>query len=133
MSVRRDCRNKPRRQSPPGASKARPARAAASSKRVASNSDARALKHARAQADAAIAKSNVADARLRDAIDILPQGVVFLDPEGRYILWNRQYAEIYKGSADRFQVGRKLEETLRVGVARRQLPRRDRTRGRVDR
>jgi PAS domain-containing protein len=126
VSVRRDCRNKPRRQGSPGPSKVRPARTAVPSKRVVSSSDARALKQARAQADAAIAKSNVADARLRDAIDILPQGVVFLDPEERYILWNKQYAEIYRGSADQFRIGRKLEDTLRVGVAR-QLPRRDRT------
>ena len=93
MSVRRDCRNKPRKQGSPGASKVRPARTTMPSKRVAPDSDARALKQARALADAAIAKSNVADARLRDAIDILPQGVVFLDPEERYILLNKQYAE----------------------------------------
>ena len=122
MSVRRDCRNKPRRQGSPGPSKVRPARSAVPSKRVVSSSDARALKQARAQADAAIAKSNVADARLRDAIDILPQGVVFLDPDERYILWNKQYAEIYKGSADQFRIGRKLEDTLRVGVARGNYP-----------
>ncbi len=121
MSVHRDCRNKPRRQGSPGAAKVRPARAAVP-KRAVSSRDARALKQARAQADAAIAKSNAADARLRDAIDILPQGVVFLDPEERYILWNKQYAEIYKGSADQFQVGRKFEDTLRVGVARGNYP-----------
>ena len=84
--------------------------------------DSRALVDARAEAEAAIAKSHAADTRLRDAIDILPQGVVFLDAEGRYILWNQQYADIYKGSADLFKVGRRLEETLRIGVERGNYP-----------
>ncbi|MEO6153245.1 MAG: hypothetical protein ABIT09_08815 [Croceibacterium sp.] len=32
----------------------------------------------------------LAEQRLRAAIDVLPEGVVFQDPEGRYILWNQQ-------------------------------------------
>jgi diguanylate cyclase (GGDEF)-like protein/PAS domain S-box-containing protein len=63
-----------------------------------------------------------ANARLRDAIDILPQGIVFLDPEGRYILWNQQYAEIYKRSSDLFKPGAKLADTLRTGGARGDYP-----------
>ena len=65
----------------------------------------------RAQAEAAIAEARRAHARLRDPIDILPQGIVFLDAEGRYILWNRQYADIYRGSADLFEPGARLEDT----------------------
>jgi diguanylate cyclase (GGDEF)-like protein/PAS domain S-box-containing protein len=63
-----------------------------------------------------------ANARLRDAIDILPHGLVFLDAEGRYILWNQQYADIYKRSADLFKPGVRLEDTLRVGVERGDYP-----------
>jgi diguanylate cyclase (GGDEF)-like protein/PAS domain S-box-containing protein len=63
-----------------------------------------------------------ADARLREAIDILPEGIVFLDPDGRYILWNQQYAEIYNRSADLFHPGAKLEDTLRIGIARGDYP-----------
>jgi diguanylate cyclase (GGDEF)-like protein/PAS domain S-box-containing protein len=63
-----------------------------------------------------------AHARLRDAIDILPHGLVFLDHDGRYILWNQQYADIYKRSADLFQPGVRLEDTLRIGVARGDYP-----------
>ena len=81
-----------------------------------------AIDRARAEADAAVAEARLAHARLREAIDILPQGVVFLDAEGRYILWNRQYAEIYKRSADLFRPGARLEDTLRVGVARGDYP-----------
>jgi signal transduction histidine kinase/ActR/RegA family two-component response regulator len=63
-----------------------------------------------------------AERRLREAIDVLPEGIVFLDAEGRYILWNRRYAEIYHRSADLFEPGRRLEETLRIGVARGDYP-----------
>jgi diguanylate cyclase (GGDEF)-like protein/PAS domain S-box-containing protein len=81
-----------------------------------------ALDAARAEADAAIMQARQAHARLRDAIDILPQGIVFLDAEGRYILWNKQYADIYRRSADLFRAGARLEDTLRVGVARGDYP-----------
>ena len=66
--------------------------------------------------------AQAAERRLREAIDILPEGIVFLDSEGRYILWNQQYADIYKRSADLFEVGVKLEDTLRIGVARGDYP-----------
>ena len=77
-----------------------------------------ALETARNAVDAA----RTANARLRDAIEILPQGIVFLDSEGRYVLWNEQYAEIYRRSADLFKVGVRLEDTLRVGVNRGDYP-----------
>ncbi len=80
------------------------------------------LKSARAVADAAVATAAAAHERLREALEILPQGIVFLDDEGRYILWNQKYADIYKRSADLFKVGTKLEDTLRVGVARGDYP-----------
>ena len=76
----------------------------------------------RAEAEAAIAEARKSHERLREAIDILPQGIVFLDAEGRYILWNKKYAEIYKRSADLFEPGARLEDTLRIGVARGDYP-----------
>ncbi len=69
-----------------------------------------------------VRNAQAAERRLREAIDILPEGIVFLDREGRYILWNQQYADIYKRSADLFEVGIKLEDTLRIGVARGDYP-----------
>ena len=80
------------------------------------------LKSARAKASAAMATADAAHQRLREALEILPQGIVFLDAEGRYILWNQKYADIYKRSADLFKVGARLEDTLRVGVARGDYP-----------
>jgi diguanylate cyclase (GGDEF)-like protein/PAS domain S-box-containing protein len=76
----------------------------------------------RAEAEAAIADARKAHERLRQAIDILPQGIVFLDADGRYVLWNKKYAEIYSKSADLFEQGARLEDTLRVGVARGDYP-----------
>ncbi len=63
-----------------------------------------------------------AEARLRAALDALPEGVVFLDAEGRYVLWNQRYAEIYHRSADLFAPGARLVDTLRVGVERGDYP-----------
>lgn len=76
----------------------------------------------RAEAEAAIADARKSHERLREAIDLLPQGIVFLDAEGRYILWNKKYAEIYSRSSDLFEHGARLEDTIRIGVARGDYP-----------
>src|ERR1044072_5379968 len=76
----------------------------------------------RAEAEAAIADARKSHGRLREAIDLLPQGIVFLDAEGRYILWNKKYAEIYNRSSDLFKPGARLQDTIRVGVARGDYP-----------
>ena len=76
----------------------------------------------RGRAEAAIAEARKSHERLRQAIEILPQGIVFLDAEGRYVLWNKQYAEIYSKTADLFEEGARLEDTLRIGVARGDYP-----------
>jgi diguanylate cyclase (GGDEF)-like protein/PAS domain S-box-containing protein len=76
----------------------------------------------RAEAEAAIVEARKSHERLREAIDILPQGIVFLDPEGRYILWNKKYSEIYSRSADLFRSGARLQDTIRIGVERGDYP-----------
>src|ERR1700752_548008 len=58
-----------------------------------------------AEIDAALAEARKSHERLREAIDILPQGVVFLDAEGRYILWNKKYSEMYSRTSDLFRPG----------------------------
>jgi diguanylate cyclase (GGDEF)-like protein/PAS domain S-box-containing protein len=70
----------------------------------------------------ALAAAEASHRRLREAIEILPQGIVFLDPDGRYILWNQKYSDIYKRSADLFKEGVRLEDTLRIGVERGDYP-----------
>src|SRR5258707_11283903 len=76
----------------------------------------------RAEAEVAIAGARKSHERLREAIDILPQGIVFLDAEGRYILWNKKYAEIYNRSSDLFKPGARMEDTIRIGVERGDYP-----------
>ncbi|MBN8980062.1 MAG: EAL domain-containing protein [Rhizobiales bacterium] len=76
----------------------------------------------RAEVEAALAEAQKSDERLREAIDILPQGIVFLDAEGRYILCNKKYSEIYHKSADLFRPGAYLKDTLRIGVERGDYP-----------
>ncbi|WP_242526063.1 MULTISPECIES: putative bifunctional diguanylate cyclase/phosphodiesterase [Sphingomonadaceae] len=71
---------------------------------------------------AALSAASRAERLLRDAIEAMPQGIVILDEEDRYILWNRRYAEIYCRSADLLQPGAKLGDTLRIGVARGDYP-----------
>ncbi|MFL9500697.1 putative bifunctional diguanylate cyclase/phosphodiesterase [Rhodopseudomonas palustris] len=71
---------------------------------------------------AALEEARRSHARLREAIDILPQGIVFLDADGRYILWNKRYAEIYKASADQFEPGARIQDTMRIGIARGDYP-----------
>jgi signal transduction histidine kinase/ActR/RegA family two-component response regulator len=62
-----------------------------------------------------------AEARLREVIDLLPEGVVFLDQEGRYVLWNQRYAELYR-SADLMAPGARMIDTLTAGLARGDYP-----------
>src|SRR5450631_4568569 len=76
----------------------------------------------RAEAEAAVAQARKSHERLREAIDILPQGIVFLDPDGRYILWNKKYSEIYSRSSDLFKPGARLQDTIRIGVERGDYP-----------
>src|SRR6476619_3963735 len=76
----------------------------------------------RAEVEAAVADARRSHERLREAIDILPQGIVFLDPEGRYILWNKKYSEIYNRSSDLFAPGARLQDTIRIGVERGDYP-----------
>ncbi len=76
----------------------------------------------RAEAESAVAQARKSHERLRQAIDILPQGVVFLDADGRYVLWNKKYSEIYRRSSDLFQPGARLQDTIRVGVERGDYP-----------
>jgi PAS domain-containing protein len=81
---------------------------------------------AQLQPDLALAtaqdKARRAETRLREALDALPEGIVFLDRDGRYVSWNKKYAEIYHRSADLFREGVKLADTLRIGVGRGDYP-----------
>lgn len=76
----------------------------------------------RAELTAARARAAVAEARLGAVLEALPEGVVLLDDQGRYVLWNEAYAKVYHRSADLFEVGGKLVDVLKVGIARGDYP-----------
>ncbi|MCB2074315.1 MAG: EAL domain-containing protein [Novosphingobium sp.] len=70
----------------------------------------------------ALEAADLAERRLREAIDALPEGIVFLDADGRYVLWNEKYAEIYAKSADLLEPGARLADTLKIGIERGDYP-----------
>jgi diguanylate cyclase (GGDEF)-like protein/PAS domain S-box-containing protein len=57
-------------------------------------------------------------ARLLDAFKVVPEGLVLLDAEGRYVLFNNKYLELYDTVADRITVGASFAACLRAGVER---------------
>lgn len=60
--------------------------------------------------------------RLKEAIEILPEGIVILDAENRYVAWNKRYAQIYHRAIDTIGVGHSLEEAIRIGIERQMYP-----------
>lgn len=52
--------------------------------------------------------------RLRDAFDVVPQGLALLDPEDRFVIWNRRYEELHPALSGRLTTGMTFEEALRI-------------------
>ncbi len=69
-----------------------------------------------------IAEVRASQKRLREALDVVPEGFALFDAEDRYVLWNKRYEEIYPESCDLFSVGKRFEDALRESVARGQYP-----------
>ncbi len=69
-----------------------------------------------------IAEVEASQKRLLDALDIVPEGIVLFDADDRYVLWNKRYEELYPENRDLIAVGKRFEETLRVGPALRSMP-----------
>jgi PAS domain-containing protein len=82
----------------------------------------KALTEAKSNAERAEAAARAAHTTLIDALDVVPEGLVILDADDRYVLWNRRYAEAYADSLDVIAPGVSFEETLRFGLSRGQYP-----------
>lgn len=54
---------------------------------------------------------------LIDAFEVVPEGLVLLDAQNRFVLWNRRYAELYSASSDQLVVGGIFEAALRAGLS----------------
>jgi diguanylate cyclase (GGDEF)-like protein/PAS domain S-box-containing protein len=76
------------------------------------------LIEAQSEATRANKETRAAHARLCDAIEMLPEAIVFMDPADRIILWNKKYAELYPDIADILAPGVSFEHILRTSVER---------------
>lgn len=81
-----------------------------------------ALVAARAAAEEAEQQARAAHARLLDAFEVVPEGVVLFDAEDRYVMWNRRYAELYAFTGIELVPGLRFDDMLRGGLARGQYP-----------
>jgi diguanylate cyclase (GGDEF)-like protein/PAS domain S-box-containing protein len=64
----------------------------------------------------------VAEARLRDAIENIPEGFMLLDSELNLKLVNQRMLDLYPASASAFLPGNSLEQILRYGAKRGEYP-----------
>ncbi len=61
---------------------------------------------------------NKVNDRLADAFDVVPEGLVLLDAQDRFVLWNKRYAEPYPANREHLVVGGSFEAALRSGLGR---------------
>ncbi|MBO0758238.1 MAG: PAS domain S-box protein, partial [Bradyrhizobiaceae bacterium] len=80
---------------------------------------AEALGKASSQAEFAEQEARATHARLRAALDVVPEGMALLDADDRYVLWNRRYAAFYEHTLNTvgLTVGMRFEDALRAGLA----------------
>jgi diguanylate cyclase (GGDEF)-like protein/PAS domain S-box-containing protein len=77
-----------------------------------------ALASAKANAERAEAEARAAHARLLDALDLVPEGLVIFDQDDRFMLWNRTYQEMFDPEGDVITRGATFEDVLRIRLAR---------------
>lgn len=51
--------------------------------------------------------------RLRDAFDVVPEGLALFDEEDRFVLWNKRYAELFPELRGHLEVGLSYADALR--------------------
>jgi signal transduction histidine kinase len=63
-----------------------------------------------------------AETRLRDAIESINEGFALFDADLRYVQFNRRLLELYPKSAPAIKIGARLEDVLRYGAERGEVP-----------
>ena len=63
-----------------------------------------------------------AEARLREAIEAIPEGFVLLDADLKIKIFNRRMLDLYPNSAPAFKIGQSFAEVLRFGAQRGEYP-----------
>ena len=56
--------------------------------------------------------------RLVEALDHIPEALVLLDAQDRFVYWNKRYADLYIHAADGVAEGSPFEDLLRAGLRR---------------
>ncbi len=74
------------------------------------------LSSAEAAARSAAAKAAEANARLRNAIEFLPEAIIMMDAEDRIILWNKRYEDMFPEVIELITPGLTYEELLKAGL-----------------
>jgi PAS domain S-box-containing protein len=80
------------------------------------------LEEAHAEARQAEAEMRMAHRRLSEVIDLQPHAICVLDPNDRYLLWNRKYSELYPEIAEMLRPGMVFWDVLRASVASGRMP-----------
>jgi PAS domain S-box-containing protein len=84
---------------------------------------AEALSKALSQTELAEQEARAVHARLRAALEVVPEGVALFDADDRYVLWNQRYGEFYACSDTvvGLEVGMRFEDALRTAIAQGQF------------
>lgn len=67
-------------------------------------------------------RAEMAERRLRDAINALPAGFCLFDSEGRLAMYNDFYTKLYEKSAPAVEIGARAEDILKKGLADGEYP-----------
>ncbi|MDE2332756.1 MAG: diguanylate cyclase, partial [Bradyrhizobium sp.] len=62
------------------------------------------------------------NARLLDAFTIVPEGLVLLNAEGKYVLYNQRFVELYDPVRDTIGIGADFSDTIRAALKRNYYP-----------
>ena len=70
----------------------------------------------------AVERAQIAETRLVEAVDVLPDGFALFDNQDRLVLFNERYCEIYADIQDIIRPGVTFEEMCRTGLERGLFP-----------
>ena len=76
---------------------------------------------ARNEAESALEKARIANQLLLEAFEVVPEALALFDGQGRFVIWNKKYEELYQAPIG-LRVGMTFEESLRIALAYKQFP-----------
>ena len=67
------------------------------------------------------ASAAIAEARLKDAIEAIPEAFILWDSRGRLVTWNRRFASVFRFPTGALKAGLSIDETIRMAGAGRSI------------